>query len=190
MALKGRSLSTRLRGMRFMRERDEADLRDRLAREQKQRDAAAQWTIEGADGDQNDLSTVVIIDDAPGSDSPSVPLVARQSYGKFNAGLERRMRAAHDAATENVKDEIVLRDDDDDHDDNTAVEIKNEPDDNITNQVRRFDSGTVPHARFSSRQEHGVENVSRRGKRPASGSSFTPRKKFRLQTGKRSFNKR
>lgn len=81
-----RSLSEKLRGMRFMQQNAEADIREKLAAQQEAREKAAHWTLEGPDGDIDTFPMVVIEEGL--SDNPMLGRSGRQSFGSFNVTLE------------------------------------------------------------------------------------------------------
>lgn len=91
MASKGRAkrpLSERLRGMRFMQQSAESELRDKLAAEQAEREKAAHWTLE-ADDAESETWPIVVVEEGL-SDNPMMGRAGRQSFGRFNPKLEKR----------------------------------------------------------------------------------------------------
>lgn len=112
MALKNGSggfvLSERLRNMRFMRERGNSDQTASKEREQREREKAAQWTLEtdGAggsksDADEDDWAPLVVFEDTFVTATPDV-YVGRHSFGKFNRAVERRNRPTDAGAEPDV----------------------------------------------------------------------------------------
>lgn len=78
--------------MRFMKQKEESEIREKLAEEQKAREKAAHWTLETADAD-NETMPIVIIEDGV-SDNPMLGRAGRQSFGNFNPALERTSGSA------------------------------------------------------------------------------------------------
>lgn len=86
-------LSERLRNMRFMREREETDVRAKLEEEQREREKAAHWTLETDQAnEEHDRTPLVIVEDTFTSPSSSSAYSGRQSFGKFNVVVEKRNR--------------------------------------------------------------------------------------------------
>lgn len=81
-----RSLSDRLRGMRFMKHKEETEIREKLAAEQQAREKAAHWTLDTVD-DREENMPIVLIEDGV-SDNPMLGRAGRQSFGNFNPVLE------------------------------------------------------------------------------------------------------
>lgn len=77
-----RILSDRLRGMRFMKQKEEKDLRDKLCAEQKAREQAVRWTVKGKDDAAEERGPIVITEDGMG-DNPMQGRLGRRSFGKF-----------------------------------------------------------------------------------------------------------
>lgn len=96
-----RSLSEKLRGMRFMQQSAESELREKLAAQQEAREKAAHWTLEGADG-ENDTFPIVVIEEGL-SDNPMLGQTGRQSFGNFNLALQNRKKSP-EGKTEVKKD--------------------------------------------------------------------------------------
>lgn len=86
-----RSLSDKLRGMRFMKQREERDVREKLEADQRSREHAAHWTVPAGDADAD--SPLVVLE-AGVSDNPMAGRAGRQSFGRFNAVLERQNRVS------------------------------------------------------------------------------------------------
>lgn len=87
---KKRSLSDKLKGMRFMQQREESDLRVRLLREQQERQHAAQWTLETTT--TSETTPLVLIEPGVVHNFRS-PRVGRQSFGKFNTLYEKNTKS-------------------------------------------------------------------------------------------------
>lgn len=77
-----RILSDRLRGMRFMKQKEEKELRDKLCAEQKAREQAVHWTLKSEDEVTQERGPIVIIEDGVGDD-PMQGRLGRRSFGKF-----------------------------------------------------------------------------------------------------------
>lgn len=71
-----------------MKQKEESDIREKLALEQAAREKAAHWTLETTDAD-NETMPLVIIEDGV-SDNPMLGRSGRQSFGCFNPVLEKR----------------------------------------------------------------------------------------------------
>eukprot|EP00177_Eucheuma_denticulatum_P005385 GFKZ01009799.1.p1 GENE.GFKZ01009799.1~~GFKZ01009799.1.p1 ORF type:complete len:167 (-),score=45.34 GFKZ01009799.1:406-906(-) len=90
MASKGlsgrRVLSERLRGMRFMKQKEEREHRERLEREQRGREEGMYWTLEGAEGkeDEEELLGPIVIDEGGMGDNTFLGRRGRRTFGNMN----------------------------------------------------------------------------------------------------------
>ena len=111
-----RTLSERLKGMRFMKQREEAATRERLLAEQEKREAEAHWSVESVanmkDNQKNDTKIMPIIvfeqgvceenDDQQDGDV----FLGRRSFGMFNPVLQRQNDAAIKRKEDPVESEM------------------------------------------------------------------------------------
>uniref|UniRef100_A0A7S2TWX5 M-phase phosphoprotein 6 n=1 Tax=Lotharella oceanica TaxID=641309 RepID=A0A7S2TWX5_9EUKA len=81
---KNSKLSGRLKAMKFMRRKAEAEERIKLEKERNRKRKAAQWTTDAADSGS---SSLVIVDD----DDPYATrfILGRRSFGGFNPNVEK-----------------------------------------------------------------------------------------------------
>eukprot|EP00455_Lapot_gusevi_P001188 TRINITY_DN10492_c0_g2_i1.p1 TRINITY_DN10492_c0_g2~~TRINITY_DN10492_c0_g2_i1.p1 ORF type:complete len:176 (+),score=28.97 TRINITY_DN10492_c0_g2_i1:66-593(+) len=79
-----KELSDRVKGMKFMKRKEETKLRERLEEERRKEIEAAQWTVPTSGGLGKSL---VIIDDSPVASSSFK--IGRRSFGNFNPNIEK-----------------------------------------------------------------------------------------------------
>lgn len=113
-----RTLSERLKGMRFMKQREEAATRERLLAEQEKREAEAHWSVEGVadvkDTKNNDMMPIIVFEQGvceENDEEDGDVFLGRRSFGMFNPVLQRQNDAAIKGKEE--PEEGEMKDDDD-----------------------------------------------------------------------------
>lgn len=84
---KRRKLSDKLKNMRFMKRREEADLRVKLLEDQTKREHEDHWVVDKPVSEQSKNMPLVIFEEAEGDD-PFLGRRNRRSYGGFNPIFE------------------------------------------------------------------------------------------------------
>lgn len=88
--------------MRFMKQKEEKELRDKLCAEQKAREEAMHWTLKSEDEMTQERGPIVIIEDGV-SDNPMQGRLGRRSFGKFRKiGLEEEEGTREEKKIEGV----------------------------------------------------------------------------------------
>lgn len=157
-------LSDRLKNMRFMKTREEAEIRSKFEKEQRDREKATHWTLETESGHKNDNDNLeenyyplVIIED--GNMINDEECIGRKSYGKFNTFIEKRNRSKLNIAEE----------EDDDHEDDVKVKEQVK-----TDESKLVSVSNSPRAQYGNGRLHTSNYRKRAASTGSNGSGSAP----------------